>query len=76
MNISEANLSRFEVVADDWKRIELNVKQYILINQSINKILIKERLSHMFDYKLILFNMHDLFSHKHYTLGKFCFPER
>ena len=36
MNISEANLLRFEVVADDWKRIELKVKQYILINQSIN----------------------------------------
>lgn len=29
MNISEANLSRFEVVADDGKRIELDVKQYI-----------------------------------------------
>lgn len=76
MNISEANLSTFEVVADDWKRIELNVKQYILINQSINKILIKERLSHMFDYKLILFNMHDLFSPKHSSLGKFWFPKR
>ena len=39
MRISEANLSTFEDVADEWKRIELDVKQYNnqSINQSINQ---------------------------------------
>ena len=55
MRISEANLSTFEDVADEWKRIELDVKQYNnqsinqSIKQTINKFHMKERFSNVFD---------------------------